>query len=444
MKNKTSTSLYPHEAVELLRQLIQFNTTNPPGDEQECILHLNKLLMDQGIQTKLLASNDKRPNLVARIPGAGSAPPLLMYGHVDVVTTAGQAWTHPPFQAATADGFIWGRGALDMKGGVAMMTAAFIRARAQNLKPSGDIILAVVSDEEAGGNMGAKFLVEEHPGLFEYVKYAIGEFGAFSLVLGGKRFYPIQIAEKQICWMKATFRGPGGHGSLPVKGGAMAKLADFLRRLDSKQLPAHITPPARMMFSAIASEIGGGQGWILNQILNPQLTHLILRLLGDQGRLFSPLLHHTASPTILEGSDKVNVIPGEVSVELDGRLLPGYVPEDLIRELREATGRDQEIEVVQHDPGPTEPDLGMFDLLKNVLLEADPEGIPVPLLLSGVTDARFFSRLGIQTYGFTPMRLPEDFVFTNTIHAADERIPVDALRFGSDAIYRVLEQFGTG
>jgi acetylornithine deacetylase/succinyl-diaminopimelate desuccinylase-like protein len=164
--------------------------------------------------------------------------------------------------------------------------------------------------------------------------------------------------------------------------------------------------------------------------------------MGQRGRPFDPLLHNTVSPTILRGSSKINVIPSEVSIELDGRLLPGYSPGDLIAELTAIVGDDLEIEVVRHDPGPAEPDMGLFDLLAEVLRQADPEGISVPLLLSGVTDSRFFSRLGIQTYGFLPMPLPEDFNFTQTVHAADERIPVESVRFGSDAIYNVLERFG--
>jgi acetylornithine deacetylase/succinyl-diaminopimelate desuccinylase-like protein len=309
------------------------------------------------------------------------------------------------------------------------------------LKLPGDVVLAIVSDEEAAGDFGARFLVEKHPDLFDDIRYAIGEFGGFTLYVGNRRFYPIQVAEKHLCWLKATVRGSGGHGSIPVRGGAMARLSELLRKIDQHRLPVHVTPVARLMFKTMASSLAGLNGLILRQLLNPLLTNRVLNLLGDRGRLFDPLLHNTVSATILHGSEKINVIPSEISVELDGRLLPGYQPDDLIGELRQIIGNHVELELLRHDSGPTEPDMGLFDTLAGILREADPNGIPVPLLLTGATDARFFSQLGIQTYGFLPMPLPEDFNFIQTAHAADERIPIDAVEFGANAIYKVLERF---
>jgi acetylornithine deacetylase/succinyl-diaminopimelate desuccinylase-like protein len=428
--------------AELLQSLIQFDTTNPPGNESECISFIDNLLTKAGIETKILAKSPDRPNLIARLPGQGSAAPFLLYGHVDVVTADKQQWQHPPFEGKQVDGYVWGRGALDMKGGIAMMLAAVLRAKAENLKPAGDIVLTIVSDEEAGGDFGAKFLVESHPQEFAGIRYAIGEFGGFPFTVGKRRFYPIQVAEKQICWLKATLRGPGGHGSIPVRSGAVAKLARVLERLDARRLPVHITPIGRLMFGAMASVLGGVSGRMIGQLLNPRLTDSVLNLLGERGRLFDPLLHNTVSPTILHGSSKINVIPTEVSVELDGRLLPGFGPEDMVSELRTIVGEGVDLEVIRYDPGPPEPDMGLFDLLAGILKEADPDGFPVPLLLSGVTDGRFFARLGIQTYGFLPMLLPEGFNFSQTIHAPDERIPVDAMEFGAAAIFRALQRVG--
>ncbi len=437
---KPTTTIYQRPA-ELLQRLIQFDTTNPPGNEAACIAYVNDLLHQAGIETTTLARDPQRPNLIARLKGRGESPPLLLYGHIDVVTTEGQTWQQPPFEGRIVDDYLWGRGALDMKGGVAMMLAAFLRAKAEGLQPPGDVILAILADEEAGGDFGAKFLVEEHAHYFEGVRYALGEFGGFTMTVGGKRFYPIQVAEKQICWLKATVRGAAGHGSMPVRGQAMARLARLLQTLDQKRLPTHITPPAREMFIRMAEGVGGVSGFFLRQLTNPALANTVLNLLGERARLFDPLLHNTVSPTILHASDKVNVIPGEVCVELDGRLLPGFTPEDLLAELRALVGENVEFEVVRHDPGPATPDMGLFDTLADILVAADPEGIPIPLLLSGVTDGRFFSRLGIQTYGFTPMKLPADFNFSATIHAADERIPVAAVDFGAQAIFQALQRF---
>jgi acetylornithine deacetylase/succinyl-diaminopimelate desuccinylase-like protein len=284
--------------------------------------------------------------------------------------------------------------------------------------------------------------VEEHADLFADVRYAIGEFGGFTLTIGKKRFYLIQVAEKQIAWMKATFRGLGGHGSMPIRGGAMAKMAEFLLEIDRHRLPVHVTPAAQLMIEPIASSLGGREGPAFAQLVDPALTDRVLDLLGESVRFFDPLLHNTVSPTILHGGNKINVIPSEVAVELDGRLLPGYQPDDIMAELRQLVGEDVELTVLRYDAGPAEPDMGLFDTLAAILRQADPEGIPVPFLLSGVTDGRFFSRLGIQTYGFLPMPLPEDFNFARTIHAANERIPVDALNFGTNAIYSVLQRFG--
>ena len=221
----------------------------------------------------------------------------------------------------------------------------------------------------------------------------------------------------------------------------MAKLSQLLQKLDKKRLPVHITPAARLMFETMSSALGGLHGLIFGQLIKPTWTDIVLNLIGEKGHVFDPLLHNTVNATVLHGSDKFNVIPSEVSVELDGRLLPGYKPDDMIAELRKIIGPDVELEVLRYDPGPAEPDMGLFDKLANILNEFDPKGIPVPLLLSGASDARFFSRLGIQTYGFLPMNLPQNFNFSQTIHAADERISIEALEFGTKAIYETLKRF---
>ena len=427
---------------ELLQNLIRFDTTNPPGNETECVFYINELLTGAGYKTKLFYKDSNRPNLIASLKGKDTAAPLLLYGHVDVVTTSGQEWTHPPFEGKITDGYVWGRGALDMKGGIAMMLAAFLRAKAEGLTPAGDVVLAILSDEEAGGACGAKYLVENHADEFEGIQYAIGEFGAFVLHMGHKRFYPIQVAEKQLCWLKATVQGPGGHGSLPMRGGAMAKLAQLLRLLDRHRLPVHITPTIRQTLTGMVSNLPFPTSLILRQLLRPRLTDNLLNLLGEKGRIFDPLLHNTVNATIVRGGDQINVVPSEIVLEMDGRLLPGYSPGDMIAELREIIGDEVKLEVVWHEPGPSEPNMGLFNTLSGILREIDPEGVPLPLLLSGVTDARFFSQLGVQTYGFLPMNLPADFNFAQAIHAADERIPVDSVRFGSDAIYKLLQRYG--
>jgi acetylornithine deacetylase/succinyl-diaminopimelate desuccinylase-like protein len=426
--------------AQLLAQLLRFDTTNPPGNERECIDWVRGLLEEIGCDVRVVAADPERPSLVARIEGEGSSPPLLLQGHVDVVAALGD-WRHPPFGGEEHDGFVWGRGALDMKGGVAMMLAAFMRAKAAGRRPPGDVILCLMADEEAGSALGAEFLVREHPELFDGVRYSVGEFGAFRMDVAGRAFYPVMVAEKQVCWTRATLRGRAGHGSMPVKGGAMGSLGRLLERLDGRRLPVHVPGVTRMMVEAIAGELPAAAALPLRGLLRPRVTDRVLDALGDRGRLFDPLLHNTVSPTIVRGGEKINVIPGETSVELDIRLLPGSSPEQAFAELRDLAGVEVELELLRHDPAPALPDMALFGTLSGVLHELDSAAKPVPLLLPGVTDGRFFSKLGIQTYGFLPMQLPAEMRFLELIHAEDERLPVEAVEFGTSAIERVLERF---
>lgn len=425
----------------LLGELIRFNTTNPPGDEAECIEYLYGILNEAGIEAEMYGKSPNRQNLVARLKGEGTSSPLLMYGHADVVTTENQVWKNPPFEGVVKDGCIWGRGALDMKGAVTMMVTALLRAKINNIKLPGDVILCILSDEEDGGTYGAKYMVEEHPKLFEGVRYAIGEIGGFTMYINNKKFYPIMTAEKQRCCLKATIKGPGGHGSMPTRGGAMAKLAAILETLDKRKLPVHVTPPVRQMIETLASHMSFPASAILRQLLNPSMTDSILKVLGKGGHFFDPILHNTVNATIVRGGNKINVIPCEITLEFDGRILPGYKVEDILGEIKDTLGSEVEIEVTAYDKGPSGMDMGLFDTLSQILKEGDVDGIPVPFVVSGVTDARFFSQLGIQTYGFTPMILPKDMDFAKLLHGADERIPIEALRFGTDAINKLLSRF---
>jgi acetylornithine deacetylase/succinyl-diaminopimelate desuccinylase-like protein len=429
--------------VELLRTLIRFDTSNPPGNERECIAYIERLLRDAGLETTTRARDPQRPNLVSRLPGRGDAPPLLLYGHVDVVTTENQQWRHPPFEAVLEDGYVWGRGALDMKGGMAMLISALLRAKAAGVVPAGDVVFCALSDEEGFGDYGAKFLVESHPELFAGIRFAIGEFGGVTLHVGGRRFYPIQVSEKQICTLRATVRGAGGHGAMPIRGGAMQGLADLLARLDRARLPVHVTPVVREMLRSIAAASPWAVGFLLKRLTSPPLAGAALRAIGDRAGRLEPLLRNTVSPTVLTASEKVNVIPSEVAVLMDGRLLPGFGPDDLIAEIGAVVGDAVELELVRYDPGPGEPDMGLFGTLSTILDDLDPGSHAVPLLMAGVTDGRFFSRLGIQTYGYLPMNLPQGFDFWQYIHASDERIPAAAVDFGSEAVYRALERYGS-
>jgi acetylornithine deacetylase/succinyl-diaminopimelate desuccinylase-like protein len=436
--------------IDMLRAMIRFDTTNPPGNEQACIHYVRDLLEEAGISTTLLAKTPSRPNLIARLPGRGDAPPFLWQGHVDVVTTVNQKWSRDPFGAELIDGEVWGRGALDMKGGVAMMLAAVLRAKATGLQPAGDIILTIMADEEAASDYGARFLVEEHAEHFAGVRYAIGEGGGASQTIFDQRFYPIMVAEKQVCWMQATLRGEGGHGSMPLRDGAMAQLGKLLTALNSQRLPVHITPVTRQMIATIAEALPEPTDAALARLLDSAQTNAALDALNAQGlraaRSLDALLHNTVNATVIRASNKTNVIPSEIEVELDGRVLPGYTADDIQAEIRAVVGEKivgeaLEITVIRHDPVGGKPDMTLYPLLASLVREADPTGIPIPSMVGGFTDGRMFARLGIQNYGFLPQNLPADFASAGMVHGADERVPVESIDFGARLLYQLLERY---
>jgi acetylornithine deacetylase/succinyl-diaminopimelate desuccinylase-like protein len=433
------TSIDP---VEILQTLIRFDTTNPPGNEINVVTWIREQLEAVGIPNKIVARESNRPNLIARIPGSGYAPPLLLYGHLDVVTTQGQDWQYPPFDGQHINGYIWGRGALDMKAGIAMCLTAFIRAHIENASLGGDVILACLADEGGGGDCGARHLVEEHKDLFDGVNFVLGEFGGFSYHFAERKYYPIMVAEKQICVIHAVVRGPGGHGSLPPSDGAMNLLAKTIQAIENTRLPVHITAELEIMVSALKSSLPSIYPLSLGLLLNPRFTNLILKSLGSTGLILEPLVRNTVNATMIKGGEKLNVIPSEIHLGLDGRLLPGFTPQDMLAELKPILSEKVELTFERYDPGPSKPDLCLIPFLKEMLVSADPQGIPIPFFLAAVSDARFFSQIGIQTYGFVPMNLPQGFEFPKLIHAANERIPVDTLNFGTSVVYNTLFNFG--
>jgi len=426
--------------VELLQRLIRFDTTNPPGAELDCILYICDLLEAGGFECTLVSKDAGRPNLVARLPGRGEAPPLLLHGHVDVVPTAGQKWTHDPFAGDLADGCVWGRGALDMKGGLAMMITALLDLASLG-PPAGDLILAVFSDEETGSSMGADFVTREHPELFAGVRYAIGEGGGFSLTLQGKRIYFVHVDEKVRCGLTATVRGRGGHAALDVRGRAMGKLAHLLTTLDENLLPAHLdSPTQRLMVEGIARVLGTKAAFVeedLKERLRPGGEPLIL---DDYTSFFRAITRNTATPTMLSASVKDNVVPDAISVRLDARLMPGQKASDLVREMQDLVGPDVELEADLEDiEAQGEADLTMLPEFERVLLTThDRTYNVVPFLLPGGTDGRFFRKLGIQPYGFIPVRLPEGLNRFELMHGVDERLPVETIEFGTAVLRKLL------
>ncbi len=430
------------DAATLLSDLIRIDTTNPPGREREAVELVGSTLADNDIAFGTYAKDPGRPSLVARVAGEGTAPPLLVQGHLDVVGVTGQRWDRDPFSGEIVDGWVWGRGALDMKGPIVMMLDALVRAR-QGHPPAGDIILCLVPDEESGGSLGAGFLVSEHPELFEGVAYALGEFGGFPFVFDDVRFSPIQISERVGVEFHVTFRGDPGHASMPQPGGAMAKLGRALVNLDRKHLPVHLTAPTRLMLEAMSPHVSPPTRFALRGLLDDRTAPATVAALRSRLGRMENLFRNTATPTIVRGGDKVNVIPAEVMLTLDGRMLPGMDPLTMRDELADLLDVECDISFSTERSGiPAEPDMGLFDLLASAVLRMDPGLVPIPYMIPAITDARWFSKLGIRCYGFTPMPLPADFAFEATVHGANERIPVSALRPGSDAYLDVFQRYG--
>lgn len=431
--------------LEMLQTLVRMDTTNPPGNEILCIQYLDNLLQEAGLQTTILAKDPNRPNLIARLKGTGEAPGLVLQGHVDVVTTASQQWDHDPFGGEIIDGYLWGRGSLDMKGGVVMMTCAVLRALAEGKQPAGDIILTILADEEAGSDYGARFVTEQHPEQFAGARYAIGEGGGGAQYLGDKRFYPLMVAEKQVCWLRTRFTGPGGHGSSPLRDGAMAKLGQALTTLNSSRLPVHLTEAMGLMLDGLTRIAPPELLAAVDGLRNPATADATLDSLYASGaplaRTLDALLHNTVNATVVNGGFKTNVIPSNIELELDGRVLPGFTADNFMAELHTLLGDDLPFEIIRHDPGTAVVDMSLFPLLAGIVEEMDPEASVIPSLVGGFTDGRMFTRLGIQNYGFLPVKMPPGVSLGGTIHAANERVPVEGLEFGVRAISTLLERY---
>jgi acetylornithine deacetylase/succinyl-diaminopimelate desuccinylase-like protein len=427
--------------AELLSRLIQFDTTNPPGAEEACQRFLLDQFAGRDLEARMLAAVRGRPNLVVRVPGRGEAPPLLLQGHADVVTTANQRWRHPPFAGEVLEGWVWGRGALDMKSGLAMMVGALLRSLDEGRPPAGDVLFCSLADEEAGGIHGAQFLVEEHRDLFNGIRHGIGEGGGATLRLGGRTFYPIMVAEKRTCRLRIVLRGPAGHAARHHRGGTTGRLGSLLVAIDGSRLPVHLTSAAEAYVRGVAEATGEPLRSRVLALLDPRRTDSILDAMGPDAGRFESVLHNTINPTVVRAGQKVNVLPSEATVDLDGRVLPGLTTEDFIGEVRAIVDREAELSVLDEGPRLPEPVMdGFFGLLCEVLRELDPEGVPVPAMMTGATDQRHFGQLGIRGYGYLPLRLPPDFG-QETVHAADERVSVAALEFGVDALYQVLQRY---
>ena len=431
------------EVATLCSDLIRIDTSNRgdhsgPG-ERRAAEHVAALLAEVGLEPAILESHPGRASVVTRIAGTDSSrPALLIHGHLDVVPADPADWAVHPFSGEITGSDltgpeVWGRGAVDMKDMDAMVLAVIRQRLREGRRPPRDIVLTFLADEEAGGLWGARWLTDNHRDLFEGVSEAIGEVGGFSATLGGQRLYLVQTAEKGMAWLRLTLRGAAGHGSMRHPGNVVTELAETVARIGRHEWPTRLTPAAQEFLEAAAGalgiEPGHGNG--------PDLVRQVLEKLGPLARMIGATVSNTANPTILNAGYKVNVIPGLATADVDGRFVPGY-GDEFLAELDGLLGTGVQREFIHHDIAvETEFDGALCDAMTAAILAADPTAKVVPYCLSGGTDAKSFSRIGIRCFGYAPLRLPAELDFFGMFHGVDERVPVDSLKFG----VRVLDDF---
>ena len=422
------------EVVKICQDLIRIPSVNfgeGKGDEKAVAEYVVSSLAEVGIAATIYESAPNRCNVIANIEGRDSSRPgLVVHGHIDVVPANAADWSVDPFAAEIRDGMIWGRGAVDMKNVDAMILAIVRNWARTGYKPPRNIVLAFFADEEAGMTFGSRWMAAHHPEVFAGCTEAISEVGGFSVTVGdGKRLYFVEAAQKGIHWMRLTATGRAGHGSMMNEENALTEISEAVAKIGRYNWPQRYTNTVKTLFSKIAQAAGKPYD---ESDLRP-----LLKEIGPTARMIGATLQNTANPTMLEAGYKANVIPGSASAVIDGRFLPGYEAE-LNETIRSIIGPDIAIETISRDIA-LEVDFegDLVDAMCSAITKHDPEGIPVPYLMSGGTDNKALSELGIVGYGFSPLRLPPDLDFMALFHGVDERVPISGLEFG----VRVLADF---
>jgi acetylornithine deacetylase/succinyl-diaminopimelate desuccinylase-like protein len=424
------------EVVKICQDLIRIPSVNygeGKGDEKAVAEYIVASLAEVGIPAKIYESAPNRCNVIANIEGADtSRPGLVVHGHIDVVPANAADWSVDPFAAEIRDEMIWGRGAVDMKNVDAMILAIIRKWARTGYKPPRNIVLAFFADEEAGMTFGSRWMAAEHPEVFAGCTEAISEVGGFSVTVGdGKRLYFVEAAQKGIHWMKLTAHGRAGHGSMMNDENALTALSEAVAKIGRFSWPQTYTKTVKILFKKIAHATG--------KPYNEEDLRPLLKEIGPTARMIGATLQNSANPTMLEAGYKANVIPGSASAVIDGRFLPGY-EDELNETIRSIIGPDISIETISRDIA-LEVDFegDLVDAMCNAITRHDPEGIPVPYLMSGGTDNKALSELGIVGYGFSPLKLPADLDFMALFHGVDERVPISGLEFGVNVLADFLE-----
>jgi acetylornithine deacetylase/succinyl-diaminopimelate desuccinylase-like protein len=449
------------ELVELLRALIRVKSVNPPGDEIPAARYLEQLLTDEGLRPTVVEPFPGRGSIVCRVHGDDSGgDPLLLLSHLDVVPADPAGWTHDPFGGELADGYVWGRGAIDMKSMVAM-EVQIMRRLARAARQAGrdpatdpipglrrDVIFCSTADEEAGGWEGANWIVNEHPDWLQAAG-ALNEAGGIAVSYAGTRFYPIQVAEKGFVVYKLNVRGRWGHGSVPTDENAAVLAAQIVTRLAEPGQPRLTETVLALLGRAMPGLSPGAQAAIMGLTSSsPERVDATLRELCDPvlARTTSAIIHDTISIGIVRAGVKYNVIPGVAEIELDCRTLPGTDEAAMREELRRRIGEELwsrvEVECQQVGPAVQAPlDGSLYPLLEQVIRDHDPEGVPLPFLAPYATDAKHLARIGVPTYGFSPLRMGTQDSFLQLLHGDDERVSIEALRFGLPVLWEAVIRF---
>jgi acetylornithine deacetylase/succinyl-diaminopimelate desuccinylase-like protein len=441
------------EVTNLLSDLIRIDTTNPPGNESEAAKYLIENLSLEGINCEFFESEPGRGSVIARLRGTGEKPSLLLLSHLDVVAADRREWSVDPFSGLVKDGFVWGRGALDMKGMTAIeaMTLKLLKRNCVKLK--GDVMLAATADEERGGNAGAGYLVDNYPEKI-LANYVLNEGGGLAIPVKGKNVYTVQTAEKGILWFKVKAKGVPGHGSVPgAADNAIMRMNRVVEKLGTYRPNILLVPAVKDFLNEIAKEDETLQKLALLLQANPEMADQMLDTMAETNKYLAEelraRLRMTVTPTIICGGVKENIIPSECEAIFDCRILPGQEPiqaMSLIKDLlKDFDLKKLEFETIQsNDPSESPKETMLYETIVNVLKEFDPDCAVAPVLLTGGTDSRFFRRRGSICYGFHPTRPDMPYSeMLKTIHGVDERISVENLVFGTSILYEVVKRFTT-
>ena len=424
--------------AEIARDLIRFDTTNygegRSNGETDAAGYVAEKLRDLGLQPQIFEAEPGRTSVIARVKGRDrSAGALVVHGHLDVVPADPANWSVDPFEGVIKDGLLWGRGAVDMKNMDAMMLAALQDIVGSGKEPARDLVIAFFADEEAGGVLGSHYLVENHPELFEGATEAISEVGGYSITLGDKRAYLLQTGEKALIWIKLIARGSAAHGSRLIHDNAVTKLAEAVAKVGRREWPIRLTNTTTQLLAELARILH-----VDPQQVGPDELALAT---GTASGFIQASLRTTTNPTLLKAGYKHNVIPDTAEALIDIRSLPGE-EDAVLAEVAELVGPDIEIIIMHRDIG-LETEFGgpLIDAVIDTLGRHDPGAPVLPYLLSGGTDNKALSTLGIKGYGFAPLKLPADLDFPAMFHGVDERVPLDALVFGRRVLTDLLSTY---